>query len=273
MGENSGKFKKNAKQTIQKLSEVAKAVFLGICRGINKAFSSFVGFIKRIFLKKWIRRTFIVFISFCLLVGVAALSMNLYVIKSVDENILSVEDASKLENVDCVIVLGCGINSNGTPSDMLRDRLNFAIELYKNGGAPKLLMSGDHGRVGYNEVGVMKQYAIDKGVPSEDIFMDHAGFSTYETMYRANEIFEASKVIVVTQEYHLYRGMYNAEKMGMETYGVASDVYWYQNKAYREIREAIARCKDFLWCVFKPEPTYLGDSIPVSGNGDSTNDY
>ena len=156
---------------------------------------------------------------------------------------------------------------------MLRDRLNFAIDIYKKGGAPKLLMSGDHGRVGYNEVGVMKQYAIDKGVPSEDIFMDHAGFSTYETMYRAKAIFQAEKVIVVTQEYHLFRGMYNAEKLGLESYGVASDVYGYQDKFYRETREIIARCKDFLWCVFKPEPTYLGEAIPVSGNGDATNDY
>jgi vancomycin permeability regulator SanA len=184
-----------------------------------------------------------------------------------------VSEASELKDVDCIIVLGCGINPNGKPSDMLRDRLDFAIEIYKNGGAPKLLMSGDHGRVGYNEVGVMKQYAIDNGVPSEDIFMDHAGFSTYETMYRAKEIFKASKVIVVTQEYHLYRGMYNAKKLGMETYGVASDVYWYQNEFYRETREVAARCKDFIWCIFKPEPTYLGEAIPVSGNGNVTNDY
>jgi vancomycin permeability regulator SanA len=212
-------------------------------------------------------------LGFVLLGIISVLSINAYVKYSVDENILSVSEASELEDVDCIVVLGCGINPDGKPSDMLRDRLNFAIEIYKNGGAPKLLMSGDHGRVGYNEVGVMKQYAIDNGVPSEDIFMDHAGFSTYETMYRAKEIFKASKVIVVTQEYHLYRGMYNAEKLGMETYGVASDVYWYQNEFYRETREVVARCKDFLWCIFKPEPTYLGEAIPVSGNGNVTNDY
>lgn len=239
---------------------------------MKKIFNKIINTIKIILKKRWVKITFITSVSFVLFIGILTLSMNLYVKKSVDENILTVESASKLEGVDCIIVLGCGIKPNGTPSDMLRDRLNFAIEIYKNGGAPKLLMSGDHGRVGYNEVGVMKQYAIEKGVPSEDIFMDHAGFSTYETMYRAKEIFAASKVIVVTQEYHLYRGMYNAEKMGMETYGVASDVYWYQDEFYRETREVIARCKDFIWCVFKPEPTYLGDAIPVSGNGDVTND-
>lgn len=229
--------------------------------------------IKNIFKKRWVKRTLLLGICFCLVVGISVLSINIYVTESVDENILSVSEASELSDVDCIIVLGCGINSNGTPSDMLRDRLNFAIEIYKNGGAPKLLMSGDHGRVGYNEVGVMKQYAINAGVPSEDIFMDHAGFSTYETMYRAKEIFKAKKVIVVTQEYHLYRSVYNAEKLGMEAYGVESDVYWYENARFYEARECAARCKDFIWCIFKPSPTYLGDAIPVSGNGDVTNDY
>lgn len=240
---------------------------------MKNIFDKIISTIKTIFKKRWVRITFFVTLGFVLLGIISVLSINAYVKYSVDENILSVSEASELKEVDCIIVLGCGINPNGKPSDMLRDRLNFAIEIYKNGGAPKLLMSGDHGRVGYNEVGVMKQYAIDNGVPSEDIFMDHAGFSTYETMYRAKEIFKASKVIVVTQEYHLYRGMYNAEKLGMETYGVASDVYWYQNEFYRETREVVARCKDFIWCIFKPEPTYLGEAIPVSGNGNVTNDY
>jgi vancomycin permeability regulator SanA len=155
---------------------------------------------------------------------------------------------------------------------MLRDRLERGIELYDLGAAPKLLMSGDHGRVGYNEVGVMKQYAIDQGVPSEDIFMDHAGFSTYETMYRAKEIFKASKVIVVTQEYHLYRALYIAEQLGIEAYGVSSDLDTYVGQTKRDIREILARCKDFAMCIFKIEPTYLGEVIPVNGNGDVTND-
>ncbi|MBE6649320.1 MAG: SanA protein [Ruminococcaceae bacterium] len=240
-------------------------------------FKIIFGFLKKVLksvrFRKVVKRFCIFCVCFGIFIGILTLSLNLYVKKSVDENILTVEEAANLSDVDCIIVLGCGIKPDGTPSDMLRDRLNFAIDIYKKGGAPKLLMSGDHGRVGYNEVGVMKQYAINKGVPSEDVFMDHAGFSTYETMYRAKEIFKAEKVIVVTQEYHLYRGMYNAEKMGMESYGVASDVYWYENEFYRESREMIARCKDFIWCLFKVEPTYLGDAIPVSGNGDATNDY
>ncbi len=229
-------------------------------------------FFKKPKVKKIIKRCLIVSACVFILLAGFVFSVNFYVKSSVDENIMSCDEAAKLCDVDCIIVLGCGLNGD-KPSDMLRDRLNFAIDIYNKNKNAKLLMSGDHGRVHYNEVGVMKKYAIEKGVPSEDIFMDHAGFSTYETMYRAKEIFCASKVIVVTQEYHLYRGMYNASQMGIEAYGVASDVYGYEKKFFRETREIIARCKDFLWCAFDVKPTYLGEAIPVSGNGDATNDY
>ena len=118
----------------------------------------------------------------------------------------------------------------------------------------------------------MKQFAIDKGVPSEDIFMDHAGFSSYDSIYRAKEIFGAKKILIVTQKYHLYRALYIADKLEIEAYGVGSDPRKYSGQALREIREIFARDKDFVKCIFKPESTYLGDTIPVSGNGDITND-
>ena len=152
------------------------------------------------------------------------------------------------------------------------DRVMSGIEVYEAAAAPKLLMSGDHGREDYDEVGAMKNYAIENGVPSENVFMDHAGFSTYETVYRAKEIFEADKVIIVTQEYHLYRALYIAEQLGVDAYGVSSDLNTYAGQSMRDFREVLARCKDWVMCIFKPEPTYLGEAIPVSGNGDLTND-
>ena len=155
---------------------------------------------------------------------------------------------------------------------MLEDRLLEGINLYKNNVSSKIIMSGDHGREDYDEVNLMKNYAIEKGIPSEDIFMDHAGFSTYETMYRAKEIFKAKKVIIVTQNYHMYRALYDAKKLGLDAYGVCSDPRQYVGATYREIREILARDKDFVKCIFKPKPTYLGDEVPVSGNGDITND-
>ena len=194
-------------------------------------------------------------------------------VKSVAKpNILTPEQAKTLKDVDCIIVLGCQVRDDGSLSDMLHDRLWRSVQLYESGVSAKLLMSGDHGQDDYNEVGAMKQYAVDRGVPSEDVFMDHAGFSTYETMYRAKEVFQARKVVIVTQEYHLYRAIYIAEKLGLEAYGVASDLQSYVGQFNRDIREVMARCKDFGMCIFKPEPTYLGEAIPVSGNGNATND-
>lgn len=102
--------------------------------------------------------------------------------------------------------------------------------------------------------------------------MDHAGFSTYETVYRAKEIFQARKVVIVTQGYHLHRALYIAKQLGLEAYGVASDLRTYSSQAKQDVREMMARCKDFGMCIFKPEPTYMGEAIPISGNGDVTND-
>jgi len=155
---------------------------------------------------------------------------------------------------------------------MLKDRLDKAIELYQNKVAPKVIVSGDHGREDYDEVNSMKNYLIEKGIESENIFMDHAGFSTYESMYRTKAIFEVKKVVVVTQEYHLYRSIYIGEKLGIETYGVAAIKANYAGQARREIREILARDKDFIKAMIKPKPTYLGETIPVSGNGNITND-
>lgn len=227
---------------------------------------------KKTFFKKMTKIILTVLLCGVLAGAGAALGVNAHVKSVAGESILSAQESAELEGIDCIIVLGCGVGADGSLSGMLRDRLTVGVELYKEGAAPKLLMSGDHGRVNYNEVGAMKQYATDLGVPSEDVFMDHAGFSTYETMYRARDVFEAKRVIIVTQEYHLYRAIYDAKKLGLEAYGVSSDLHDYAGQTYRDAREVLARCKDFLYTLFKPEPTYLGEAIPVAGDGNLTND-
>lgn len=223
-------------------------------------------------IKKTVKTMFVILL--CLAVaGTAFLFViNGYVKSVVKNRILTVENVAELDDVDCIIVLGCQVRDDGSLSHMLRDRLMRGLEVYNAGAAPKLLMSGDHGQNDYDEVGAMKRYAIDNGVPSKNVFMDHAGFSTYETVYRAKEIFAAKKVIIITQEYHLYRTLYIAEQLGVEAYGVSADLNRYAGQFMRDFREVLARCKDFVMCIFKPEPTYLGDAIPVSGNGDLTND-
>ena len=198
--------------------------------------------------------------------------VNSRIIKTGKTKIIAAEDAAALSDVDCILVLGCGVRDDGSPTAMLNDRLKVGVNLYKTGCSEKLLMSGDHGRVNYDEVNTMKQFAIADGVPSEDIFMDHAGFSTYESIYRAKEIFKVKKLIIVTQEYHLYRALHIAKAFGLEAWGVSADLRSYVGQDMREVREVLARNKDFLTSIFKPKPTFLGEAIPVSGNGDLTND-
>ena len=206
-----------------------------------------------------------------IIIAIIVFGINLYVKISTNKQIIKENDYTELSDVDCIIILGAGIWGD-KPSPMLEDRLLEGIKLYQNSVSDKIIMSGDHGRREYDEVNIMKNYAIEKGIPSENIFMDHAGFSTYESIYRAKDIFEAKKVVIVTQEYHLYRALYIANQLGLEAYGVGADPRQYVGATFREIREILARDKDFIKCIFKPEPTYLGDTIPVSGNGDITND-
>lgn len=214
---------------------------------------------------KKLKRIAITFLCICL---VAVFGINFFVKKSSKKYILTPETAGS--GYDCILVLGCGVYGD-TPSHMLEDRLLQGIELFENGASEKLLMSGDHGQKDYDEVNVMKDFAVERGIAPENIFMDHAGFSTYESMYRAKEIFQAEKILIVTQEYHLYRAIYDARAMGIDAYGVASDPRTYSGQLYRDIREILARNKDFVYCIIKPEPTYLGETIPVQGNGNATN--
>jgi vancomycin permeability regulator SanA len=207
-----------------------------------------------------------------IIVGISiVLSINFYVILSTKKQIVDLSNLKNKNDYDCIIVLGAGIWGD-KPSPMLQDRLDTAIQLYETGIASKIIMSGDNGQEGYDEVNVMKDYAINKGIPSEDIFMDHAGFSTYESIYRAKEIFKVEKAIIVTQKYHLYRALHIGNKLGINVTGVGADPRKYSGQIFRELRGILARNKDFIQAIFKLKPTYLGESIPVSGDGNITND-
>lgn len=207
-------------------------------------------------------------LGLCLLLTAGVLGVNGYVCARASSYLLTREEAAELENVDCILVLGCGVRENGEPSLMLRDRLDMGLALFEAEAAPKLLMSGDHSRTDYDEVNAMKSYAMERGVASRDVFTDHAGFSTYESMYRARDIFQAKRVIIVSQRYHLYRAVYDARALGLEAWGVAAEDIAYLGQTARDMREILARGKDWLYCILQPEPTFLGEAIPVSGDGD-----
>lgn len=224
--------------------------------------------------KKIITRVLKLFLILILIGTVSLIGINGFVKNSAEKKFATTEslESDQIEKPDAVIVLGAFVNADGRMSSMLKERVDTGIQIYKAGLADKIIMSGDHGQEHYDEVNRMKEYAVEQGVPSECIFMDHAGFSTYETMYRAKEIFQVKSAIIVTQEYHLYRAVYDAEALGIKATGVSCDTMIYKGDTARKGREMLARVKDFGYSIIKPKPTYLGDTIPVSGNGNATND-
>ena len=217
---------------------------------------------------------------FIIIAAMLVLGLNAYVMQSVKGDIAGVDTGSGISDAEvedcrsidpqCIMVLGCAVWLDNEPSPMLKDRLDTAIALYKAGVAPKLLLSGDNSVVEYSEPDCMLKYTLAQGVPPEDIFLDFAGFSTYESVYRSHAVFMADRMIVVTQKYHLFRALKACEALGIEAKGAASDQQKYAGRFYREAREVLARNKDFFKGIIKTKPTYLGDEIPVDGDGTVT---
>lgn len=230
-------------------------------------------------IKKFLGRVILIIVLAASLAGVVSMTLNNHVVNKEKENIIATvtedkptlekEELKKLKAVDadCIMVLGAGIRDDETPTPMLKDRLDMGIMLYEKGLAPKILLTGDNGTEEHNEIHVMLNYVRNAGVPDEDIFCDHAGFSTYDSMFRAKDIFEIEKMIVVTQTYHEYRSLYIAEKLGLQVKGAASDQMMYSGQPIREIREVAARVKDYFKTMKKPDALLGGEAIPISGNG------
>jgi vancomycin permeability regulator SanA len=169
--------------------------------------------------------------------------INLAVVYKTDENIRQTDDLGV--GYDCILVLGAGLRSDGSPSDMLADRLRVAISLYKNGVSDVILLSGDCSGEDYDEVSAMYNYCVANGVPEYALVRDNYGFSTYESIYNANES-GYERLIIVTQKYHLYRALYIADAFDIEALGVSANLRGYRNQAMRDIREIAARVKDFF---------------------------
>lgn len=208
------------------------------------------------------KRVMGIIISLLILI-IITISISLLIVNSYKKYIYNIENIPS--GNDAIIVLGAGVRNDGTPSDILADRLETSIEVFKANVANTFVLSGDHSRDDYNEVGAMKNYILDNDIDERLIFMDHAGFSTYDTMYRAKEIFKINKAIIVTNEYHLPRALYIARKLGIDAYGVKSDKRGYQLMDSYKKRELLAQIKDFAYVnILKPKPKFLGESIPVN---------
>ena len=197
-----------------------------------------------------------------------ALTVSTSVVKLTAPAVVTEDVLSDSEPYDCILVLGAGVRDDGTPSDMLRDRVTVAVRLYELTGAP-LLMSGDH-TGDYNEVGVMKALAVELGVPSEDVFLDHEGYSTYESLYRTKGVFLAKRILIVTQEYHLYRALYISRELGMEAEGVSADLRPYRKQTQYSLREHLARFKDFFTAAKGEYDGHLDPPVDLEGDGNDT---
>lgn len=204
-----------------------------------------------------------------LAVAAVVAATNAVTVLATKDRIVSAEAAASF-GADAIVVLGASVYADGTPSGILQDRLDGGIALYFAGAAPKIIMSGDNSTVSYNEVKAMKDYAVAQGVPSEDVFCDHAGFSTYESMYRAKHVFGAERIVVATQIYHLYRALYAASGLGLEVVGVPSDYREYAHQLQYDVREIPARTKDFFKTLLRVPSTFVGDPISLDQSGDVT---
>ncbi len=216
--------------------------------------------------KKFMFKSFVQMVLIGLLLLVGSSCLVSYRVQSKYSDLTSFE-IGDVPNAEAAIVLGARVYGDERLSDVYRDRVQTALELYLSGKVRKILVSGDHGRKDYDEVNAAKSYLLEQGVPGEDIFLDHAGFDTYDSMYRARDVFLADELIVVTQSFHLPRAVYVARELGLEAHGVSADRHEYLNAGRNEAREALARIKAWLDVAFKSKPKFLGESVPISGDG------
>ena len=182
-------------------------------------------------------------------------------------------DIDSVPNRTAVLVLGSQIRGRRL-SPVLQDRVDAGINMIRNQKGEKLLLSGDHGQIYYDEVNAMRLYVLETApaIPEEDIFMDHAGFNTWDSMYRARDVFDVKDVLIITQEFHISRAVCMARSLGLDAVGYAVNQDRFRGPSLRSwrVREYFARVKAFYSIVAKPKPRYLGDKIPISGDGRAT---
>lgn len=183
------------------------------------------------------------------LAGAYVLGVNFYVVLSQNEKFITQQEASQLQIIDYAVVLGCGIK-NGKPSDMLHDRLSQAVKLMEESPSLSLIISGDNSGEEYNEVGVMYDFLVENGVDESRLITDNIGFSTGESVENLKNVYNAERVVIVTQDFHLYRALFITEKLGIEAYGLEAAHDHFTHHYYSSLREIFARNKDFLKYTF-----------------------
>ena len=202
---------------------------------------------------KTYKKIFLILGVILLTIFVYAMGINYYVKYTVMDRI---KDTDEIKDVDTMIVLGAKVHDDGRLSLMLKDRLDKTIEVYNKLDIKKVIVSGDSEHKDYDETTKMKEYLINNGIPEEDIIVDIYGLSTYDSIYRLKNVYGINKSIIITQKYHLYRSLYIANSLGVEAYGIPASGEDYFGQTSREIREILARNKDFLTSLFNVKSKY-----------------
>ena len=207
--------------------------------------------------KKIIQKS-LIFMSFVLaLVFLFVLVINVNIVTKTNDNICSVNELIKLDDdFDCIIILGAGVKLNGTPTDMLRDRLIAGFEGYKHLKNVPILNSGDSERSDYCETVTMHSFLLDKGAKETSIIDDGYGLSTYESIWRAKNVYGFNKILIVSQKYHLHRAIYIANELGLTAYGLDGALTTYGKQPLYSLRETLARIKDMIYAEMQPTPKY-----------------
>jgi SanA protein len=205
---------------------------------------------------------------FFVLVALACVASAILYSYVVFKTQLYIDSAIEVPPSEVAMVLGASVTSTGILSPVLAERANKAVELYQTGKIKKILVTGDNGTVAHNEVDPVARYLNNLGIPKEDIFLDHAGFDTYSSMYRAREVFGVSDVTIVSQEFHLPRAVYIARELGLEAVGVSANQRGKMFVNY--LREVPATIKAVYDLYFERQPKYLGETYDIAGDGRPT---
>ena len=206
-------------------------------------------------------------VRYLILLGLLGLLLTTYLAYHINKKTEAYiyDRVEELTSTYTALVLGASVRRNGELSTMLRDRVESALLLYNKGKIKRFLVSGDNRTTNYNEPVAMKKYLLERGVPEEDIFMDFAGFDTYDSVYRASYIFEVDSAIVVSQRFHLPRAVYIARSMGLNFYGYNGDRREYELESRNRFREVAANVKAWIELLINKEPHFKGDKIPITG--------
>lgn len=206
-------------------------------------------------------------IAFIVALAIIALAMMVPIVTRITVEPYITSSVGDVPTTEVAMILGASVY-RGRPSPILAERADAAIALYKAGKVSKILVTGDNGALSYDEVTPVRKYLLDAGIASQDIFLDHAGFDTYSSMYRAREVFLARSLTIVTQDFHLPRALWIARHLGLEAYGVIAEGG--EHSPYDYIREIPASIKAILNVFTDRQPKYLGPTFPISGDGEAT---